>query len=502
MTRLRTLGELLPDTSGGPGSQIPVPQIAVDSRCVQPGDVFVAVRGHQFDGHDFVDDAIRSGAAAIVAESLPNGGAKPSVPFVVVDDSATAWAQLSMALQLNSRSAPIFAGVTGTNGKTTTAWMLRSILNAAGLQTGLLGTIEVDDGRNRLPAVMTTPSSASLARHTAQMLDVGTTHAVLEVSSHALGQRRCAGLQLDTAAVTNITHDHLDYHKTVAEYRAAKARIGQLMAADRPLLINADDEGCQAVKSLLGRATISFGEANADLTAELLTRTHRSQRIRFRLLAGSVNARLKLIGPHNIANALAAAGMAEQLGIGPDAIATGLEALKCVPGRLERIDAGQPFQVLVDYAHTPDALDRVIRTLRTFAPGRLICVFGAGGNRDESKRPLMGTAASQADLSLITSDNPRQECPQQIAEQIATGFAPGSAFEFALDRREAFARAFALAEPGDVVLLAGKGHEASQQEAGQFVPFDDRKVAVEELQRTTHADPAAWQPVFAGSRSA
>lgn len=506
-----SLQQLLPSddsdqqwTSAAAAKQIRATGVTADSRQVTPGDVFVAVAGTQTDGHSFVTQAIANGAVAVVTEILIKG---ISIPQYVTDCSATAFAQMCMRFSVGTHCPIVSVGITGTNGKTTSSWMLRSILKAAGLRTGMVGTIESDDGQQRCPSEVTTPPADVLAAHMRRLMEQRATHSVLEISSHALVQNRSAGIQLSAAAITNITQDHFDYHHTLESYRKAKASIAELLHADAPLLLNLDDPGCQYVMDrLVGSAgVITFGVDNpeAELRAIQLQNNHRSQRIKLELAQGDAEIRLRMIGRHNVENCLVAAGLAEQLGIRLADIVAGLESLHSVPGRLERIDEGQSFQVLVDYAHTPDAMKRCLTTIRDFVPGRIICVFGAGGNRDNAKRPMMGKSASIADYCLITSDNPRSEEPETIALQISEGFVTGTEYEIQLDRREAIAQAFRIAEPGDVVLLAGKGHESVEEIGSQRSKFDDRDVARTLLKEMAACQTAAeLQPRFPLPKSA
>jgi len=510
-----SLQQLLPDSdlSACPSNynstptsatKIAVSGVKCDSRTVTRGDVFVAIPGVSVDGHRFVDEAIANGACAIVTQAPVDG---LPVPQFAVTCTATAFAKMSMTLRVGSRCPVVCAGITGTNGKTTTSWMLRSILQASGLRSGLVGTIEASNGAESFPSSMTTPSASDLADLMQSLVKKRTSHCVLEISSHALVQKRCEGLRLSAAAITNITQDHFDYHQHIDAYRAAKASIANLLHPDAPLLLNVDDPGCQFVMDrLVGSASaISFGVNNpdAELQATVLHKTHRSQRIRLRMAQGDAEIRLRLIGHHNVANSIVAAGLAEQLGVRLEHIVNGLESLHAVPGRLERIDEGQPFQVLVDYAHTPDAIARSVGAIREFVPGRILCVFGAGGDRDPLKRPLMGEAAAAADYCIVTSDNPRSEAPEAIMQQVATGFPAGADFETIVDRREAIAHALDAAEPGDVVLIAGKGHETVQVIGDQTLCFEDRSVARELLQELTASPvPDVHQPVFLLPRSA
>ena len=491
------LRQLLRDSHFVGCQDIGANSVTADSRCVTPGALFVAVPGTQTDGHDHVASAIAAGCCAVVvSRELPD----LSVAQCVVPCPSTAFATISMALHMGRETMPICAGVTGTNGKTTTTWMLRAILDAAEISAGLIGTIENDNGMVSAPATMTTPSADVLAADIRRMVDSNTSHCVLEISSHALVQKRCSALKLSAAAITNVTHDHLDYHRNIEEYRAAKKLIVDLLSHDAPLLLNIGDQGCRSIRDVVegSVSVVTYGceTSDSDLRVTPVSHTHRSQRLRLHLASGAADVRLRLIGLHNAENALAAAGLAEQLNVSSADIVRGLESLHAVPGRLERIDEGQLFQVIVDYAHTPDALRRALITIRGFVPGRVICVFGAGGNRDQSKRPLMAQAAAAADLCIVTSDNPRNENPNQIVSDIIAGMPSGTAVRAEVDRGVAIQQAIETAEPGDVVLIAGKGHESRQELDGETVPFDDRQVARKTLRERIHCEPYGQRLVF------
>ena len=468
--------------------------ICCDSRQIRPGFAFVAIRGIQGDGHAFVRQAASGGAAVVVVEHPQE---MLTIPQCVVPSTREAWSLLAMAGYGNPQQKLTMAGITGTNGKTTTAWLLRSILTAADHQTGLLGTIEHHDGYESHHACLTTPESVRQAELMTSMIKRGTTHCIMEISSHALAQQRCSAVPLAAALITNITHDHLDYHESESAYRAAKAQIAGLLHCDAPLLLNGDDEG---VRQLLRQAEcdyrrILFGTSDdCELRVKTLRQTHRSQRLKIFLAQGDAVVRVRLTGRHNASNCLAAAGMAEQLGISLAKIVRGLETTLSIPGRMERIDEGQPFDVVVDYAHTPDAVWNVLSTLRPHVHGRLICVFGAGGDRDRDKRPEMARAASAADHIIITSDNPRSESPARIIDDILQGFPPSRALDVDIDRRVAIRRGLEMAQPGDAVVIAGRGHESFQIIGENRISFDDRAVT-RELLRELHLEN------LAGSRS-
>ncbi len=455
-----------------------------DSRLVRPGDLFVAIVGGGCDGHDFVQEAVRAGATAVLAERM----LPITVPCVVVEDSRAAYGRICQALAgYPSRQLGVI-GVTGTNGKTTTTHLIASVLAQAGLPAGICGTLGAFDGLDAVDASHTTPPAPVLARWLAQTAANGCTHAVMEVSSHALSQARTAGVEIRAACFTNIRRDHLDFHGTLENYRAAKARLLEHLAPGGLAVVNVDDPACASLLSKIDGPALTVGlSREADLMATMLER-HLSEQT-FLLTAGSETAavRTRMIGAHHVQNCLVAAavGLAHEIEL--PTIAHGLEAVHSVPGRLERIECGQGFGVFIDYAHTADGLASALSALRPVTKGRLICVFGAGGNRDRTKRPLMGQAVGQrADVAIVTTDNPRDEDPAAIAADIYRGlrfFADQRQVEVVLDRGEAIHSALSEARPGDVVLVAGKGHEAYQTIGGRRIEFDDRQVARELLYR-------------------
>ena len=456
-----------------------------DSRNLRPGEVFVAVPGKSHDGHGFIEAAVSAGASAVMVER-PH--ARINIPQCVVPDVRAAFAKICLAQQGNPQRNLTVAGVTGTNGKTTSTWLLRAILESAGRTTGLLGTIEYSNGRARSAAALTTPASPQIAHLFADMAKQRASHCVMEISSHALDQRRCAALPLAVAAITNITRDHFDYHGDVRNYRTAKSRIADLLQPGAPLFIGVDDPGCRTVLDLLPSSTnvTTFGfTETAQTRVELTSATPRSQTLRMHLKSGTVEFISSLVGRHNALNLLTAAAMAEQLGMDLPIIADSLSAVTDIPGRMERIDLGQPFTILVDYAHTPDGITHCLATARALTRGRVILVFGAGGDRDREKRPLMAQAASSADSIIVTSDNPRSESPAKIIDEICQGFASLEHVQACIDRNIAIQKAVSMAQPDDVVIIAGRGHESIQQIGSRSISFDDRKVArriVRELQ--------------------
>ncbi len=447
------------------------------SEC-RPNSLFAVIRGTKADGHQHINEALKRGAAALLVDRPL---ADVAVPQCIVSDVRRAYAELCSAVMAHPSRHLGLAGVTGTNGKTTTTWLIRSILQAAGRQTGLLGTIEYSDGKTHEPSHLTTPEPAGLARRLAAMVSGGTTHAALELSSHALDQRRTSGTLLDAAVISNITQDHFDYHQNFAAYRRSKLRIFDYLKPAGLAIINVDDAGSRSCLDDATKRVTTYGlDEPADISAEIVSATLRGSRFRLSIGTGTVLVETGLIGRHNVSNCLAAAAVANHFGVQLDAIARGIETLTAVPGRLEAIDCGQPFPVFVDYAHTEDALRHCLASLRPLTKGRLICVFGAGGDRDKLKRPLLGRAAAEADLPVVTSDNPRTEAPEAIVNDIIAGFNGTRRQPYIeIDRERAIRWAIQHAGPTDTILIAGKGHETEQIIGEQRLHFDDREVARE-----------------------
>jgi UDP-N-acetylmuramoyl-L-alanyl-D-glutamate--2,6-diaminopimelate ligase len=457
-------------------ADIEVNSVAADSRAVEPGDLFAALVGNNTDGHDHVGKALAGGAAAVLAERfVPTDGR----PLCVVPDARVTFACLCQALADHPSRRLKVIGVTGTNGKTSTSWLIRGVLEAAGFRTGLLGTLEYSDGETAEAADLTTPPAPILAHWLGRMESAGCSHAVIEVSSHALAQARIEGIELNAACVTNVRRDHLDFHNTLANYRRAKSQIFKHLAADGFAVLNADDAIAAGFTELVSGPTLTVGmNSPAEVTAQMIERCRSEQT--FLLSAGSetVPVRTRMIGDHHVANCLIAAAVGLVYGIDLADIARGLEQVEQIPGRMERLECGQPFGVFVDYAHTPDALEMSLNTLREVTEGRLICVFGAGGQRDRDKRPLMGRVVeTAADLPIVTDDNPRREDPVRIRREIVRGFKWPSGARVIADRAEAIAFALSQAEAGDCVLIAGKGHEEYQLVGSRRQWFDDRHVA-------------------------
>lgn len=461
--------------------------IFYDSRRVQKNGLYVALRGARVDGHQFTDQAIERGAAAIVVERPES---HPRVTAIVVPDTRAALADLAFTFFNRPALRLKMAGVTGTNGKTTTTFLIRHILESAGMPSGLIGTVRYEIAGRILPATRTTPESLDLQEMLSQMAGAGCKAAVMEVSSHALAQDRVRGLEWDVAVFTNLTQDHLDFHGSMTNYFEAKAKLfsgltGQSYKRDPVAVINLDDShGEQLVHRLSGHLRVlTYGHSpRADFRASNYRAEFTGTSFQLDARGKIYLVRVPLIGRFNVANAMAALAAATALGANLREAVLSLAKAPQVPGRLEMVPAKRQFQVFVDYAHTDDALLNVLKTLRELGPRRLILVFGAGGDRDKQKRPLMGRVADQnADYSIITSDNPRKEDPLAIIADVQKGFRSGNS-EAVVDRTEAIARAIALAQPRDIVLIAGKGHETYQEFADHTIPFDDRQVALRALE--------------------
>ncbi|MDK2858557.1 MAG: UDP-N-acetylmuramoyl-L-alanyl-D-glutamate--2,6-diaminopimelate ligase [Verrucomicrobiota bacterium] len=455
--------------------------IAYNSRRITPGALFVALHGENTDGAVFVEDAIRRGAAAVLSQSPCATG--NGVPCIQVDNARKVLAKLSGAFYNHPAERLCSVGITGTNGKTTVSFMLREIFKAAGKHPGLIGTVRYEIGDRVVPAARTTPESPDIQAMLAQMERSGCDSVIMEVSSHALDQYRVYGILYDAAVFTNLTQDHLDYHGTFEEYFAVKTRLFRQVS--RFAVINRDDSWGRRLltESRFIAGCVSYGfDEGADVRGQDPVTDTLGSRMRVESPWGAAEISLQLIGRFNLHNALAAFATAAALGIPVDTIAKALAEMENVPGRLEAIPNKKGKRVFVDYAHTDDALLHVLEALRAITPGKLIVVFGCGGNRDTDKRRLMGQVAARlADYSIITNDNPRNETPENIAADIAAGFDSERKYEVVLDRRAAILRGLELTGKKDVLLVAGKGHETYQEFAGTIVPFDDREIVREAL---------------------
>jgi UDP-N-acetylmuramoyl-L-alanyl-D-glutamate--2,6-diaminopimelate ligase len=470
------LDQVMPGVTEGPAGGVEISALAYDNRLVEPGTLFFCVPGFTRDGHDFAGDAVARGAVALVVQHPLD----LAVPQIEVESVRAAMAPAAAAFYGDPTADLQIVGVTGTNGKTTTAFLVRELLEAAGRRTGLLGTVKSVIGGAEREVQRTTPEAIDLQRTFRDMLDAGDRACAMEVSSHALELRRADAIHYAAAIFTNLTQDHLDFHPTMEDYFAAKRRL--FVEADTATpVINIDDAyGTRLAAELSEPVTFGLrGEATysaADVHTELAGS-------RFRVLApdGELELSSPLRGEFNVYNVLGALAAARELGVPAQTCRDAIATAGQVRGRFETVDDGQPFAVLVDYAHTPDSLENVLRAARSLTDGRLIAVFGCGGDRDRGKRPLMGEIATRlADLAIVTSDNPRSEDPEAIIAEILTGARHPTPHN--PDRRQAIAQAISEASPGDVVVIAGKGHEQGQEfERGRKIPFDDVTVAHEIL---------------------
>jgi UDP-N-acetylmuramoyl-L-alanyl-D-glutamate--2,6-diaminopimelate ligase len=460
--------------------------VRYDSRRVGPGNLFIAVRGACFDGHSFIEQAVDRGAVAIIGEEA---GLSKRATTIVVPNSREALARLAATYYGDPSRKLKVIGVTGTNGKSTTTFLVKHLLERANQSTGLIGTIQYEIGERVLPAQRTTPESLDLQELLSQCVEAGCRNVVLEVSSHALCQGRASEIAFDVGAFTNLTQDHLDFHRGMKEYFEAKARLFDSVRdnqkKERTAVINIDDPYGQQLVARFGRDlpifTYGMG-ARAEFRASNFKVEMNGTSYQLDAKEKSYLVRLPLIGRFNIYNSLAALAAAHAVGADLRTSVLALANAPQIPGRLETVPAKRQFQVFVDYAHTDDALMNVVRTCRDLHPNRLILVFGCGGNRDRTKRSLMGTVADQyADYAILTSDNPRKEDPEAIVRDIEAGFKRKN-YEKIVDRKEAISRAIALAQPKDIVLIAGKGHEKYQEFSDYTIPFDDVEVAARALE--------------------
>ncbi len=478
---------------GDPRTEIA--SVTHNSRAVGPGDLFCCVPGSTADGHDHAPAAVAAGAAALLVERpLGLGVAEVQVASVraaMGPVAANAWDRPSTKVAV--------LGVTGTNGKTTTTYLLEAIARAAGIRPGVIGTIGARIDGEPVPGERTTPEATELQALLARMVEAGVGLAAIEVSSHALVMHRVDGTRFAAACFTNLSHDHLDFHASLEDYFEAKALLFDPARTDAAAANLDDPHGAEIARraEAAGLAVLGFGLEAPAAVVRVEALDARPDGNRFRLVSpyGSADVASPLVGPFNASNALAAAATALAAGLDVDSVAAGLSAPVIVPGRMERIEAGQPFPVLVDYAHTPDGLEQVLRAARRLVDerdGRLVVVFGCGGDRDRAKRPAMGKAAATlADVLVVTSDNPRSEDPQAIIDEVVAGVPSGVHPIVEPDRRAAVALALADRRRGDVVVVAGKGHESGQTAGGVTVPFDDRVVAREELARLGRSNGTA-----------
>ncbi len=507
--KLRDLLKALGNTAPLPDAvqEFEVAGIAHDSRQVVPGSLFVAVRGFNSDGHQFIPQAVKQGARAVVAE-IANPAAVPDVPIILVPDTRKALATLAAVFYgYPSRQIKI-VGITGTKGKTTTSYLVKSIIEAAGHVTGLIGTIDYRVGNKIYAAPNTTPESTDVQRLLREMADSGAEYCVMEVSSHALALGRTDECVFETAVFTNLQEDHLDFHKDRKSYFQAKLLLFTGLAPDKIAIINDDDDASREIAERTKAKISTFGlSGQSDIHPEKQI-GYGIDGLSFSVQTpkGIIEVASPLVGKHNVYNILAAIGAASALGFDTESISHGIARMRAVPGRMEKVDEGQPFGVVVDYAHTEESLARLLEAVREVATGLVITVFGCGGDRDRTKRPKMGaTALKGSDVVIVTSDNPRTEDPIRIIREIEAGMTSAGVRVAAIgsagsdrsgktpylvnpDRRKAITAAISMAKAGDIVVLAGKGHEDYQIIGEKKIHFDDREVAREEIKKRQMAE--------------
>lgn len=469
-----------------------ITSVTDDSRSVSSGSLFVAVKGERVDGHTYVGQAIKAGAAAIVGQDSVE---RASVPFVQVTDSRKALGLIGSRFYGDPSVQLAMIGVTGTNGKTTTTYLCKALLENIGRRVGLIGTVAYQIGAETIPASHTTPGAVELQRLLARMNEAQLDSVVMEVSSHALAMDRTAGCEYDVAVFTNLTQDHLDYHRTMEEYFQAKLRLftglGQGKKTRQRAIVNMDDPRGVYVRAACRVPVWGYAlNVSADLVAENVRLSMNGSTFTAATPAGTFTVESRLVGEHNVYNLLGAIGVALHGGATCDQVREAVARVSNVPGRFERVSAGQDFTVVVDYAHTEDALVRLLTAARTLKTQRIITLFGCGGDRDRGKRPKMGRAAVEfSDVVILTSDNPRTEDPLAILREVEAGVRealqrrPSVQYHMVADRREAIGTAVRLARPGDILLIAGKGHEDYQIVGTKKMHFDDREVAREAIQQ-------------------
>jgi UDP-N-acetylmuramoyl-L-alanyl-D-glutamate--2,6-diaminopimelate ligase len=452
------------------------PGLCVDSRLVKAGDIFVAVKGTVYDGHDFIDKALDAGAKYIVCQQRYS-----QYEIIIVDDSAKAAALLAQAGRGNPASQLTNLAVTGTNGKTTVAYLVRSVIQNAGQKCGLISTIIYDTGLSSCQATLTTPDCLAIAERQQQMANAGSKYMVIEASSHALSQNRLAAINFKAAAFTNLGGDHLDYHKTKEDYLTAKTKLFEALSPGATAVLNKESPEAKQIAEKTDAKILWYAvDAPADITAHIESTDITGTVFVLDYAGQKAKVKTPLLGRYNVSNHLAAAGLCLAVGFDLETIAAGLSALRTIPGRLEKLDWDGDFSVLIDYAHTDDALKNVLATLKPLCNGKLSVVFGCGGDRDRTKRPRMAGVAEQlADFVIVTSDNPRTEQPEDIIKEIVTGFENPDSQTITIqpDRKKAIELAIKTADRDDIVLIAGKGHETYQLIGKQKFDFNDNKIA-------------------------
>ena len=457
-----------------------ISEIVYDSRKAAPGSLFICIDGFNEDGHDYIDNAVNNGSVAVLIEKKLEDY-RDDLTYVKVNDSRQAMSYLARTFYDYPLEKLKLIGVTGTNGKTTTTYLIKSIIDQAGFKTGLIGTINVIIGKERLPATRTTPESLDLYRYYHKMFQSGVKYVVMEVSSHALDLKRVQGIKFDAAVFTNISQDHLDYHKSISDYLKAKSRLFKQLKKSGTGIINIDDNYAEDIITATNGDYLTYGlDKGADIKASNIDLNARG--VSFSVNDNKINdINLNLTGRFNVYNSLAAIGATKALNFDEDDIKNGLENIKGVPGRFELIDKGQDFAVVVDYAHTPDGMENVLQTVLEFVKGDIIVVFGCGGDRDQGKRPQMGQiAVKYGDECILTSDNPRSEDPLYILDQIEAGIKKtdfDTPYQVIPDRKQAIYSGVKKAQSEDMVIIFGKGHETYQVFKDKTIHFDDREIA-------------------------
>lgn len=456
-------------------------RICIDSRCAGNGDVFVAIKGSDSDGHDFINQAIENGAKYIVCEQKQKVN---KAEFIVVENSAIAAAKLAQAANGNPASKLINLAVTGTNGKTTVAYLTRSVIETAGEKCGLLSTITYDTAGEKYESNLTTPSCLTIAEKQSQMLEAGAKYMVIEASSHGICQNRLAAIDFKAAAFTNLASDHLDYHKTQKDYLAAKTKLFEQLSANATAVLNKQSPQAEQIAKKTKAKILWYAiDEKTDITAKIKSADITKTVFTLEYAGKSATVKTPLAGTYNVSNQLAAAGLCIAAGFDLQTIANGLAALKNVPGRLEKVES-KTANVFIDYAHTADGLEKVLSTLKPLCQAKLILVFGCGGDRDKTKRPQMAkTAEKFADFIIVTNDNPRTENAKKIIDQIAAGFGNLKKVTIQIDRKQAIESAIKSADKNDIVLIAGKGHENYQIIGKEKLHFSDKEIALEFLNK-------------------
>lgn len=461
------------------------PHLCLDSRLVKPGDIFVAIKGTAYDGHDFIDQAITNGAKYIVCQNRKAICEMRDMKYeiIIIDDSAKAAAVLAQSANGNPASKLTNLAVTGTNGKTTVAFLVRSVIQSTGQKTGLISTVIYDTGIETTQASLTTPDCLTIAEKQAQMIKAGSKYMIAEASSHALSQNRLAAIDFKAAAFTNLAAEHLDYHKTQQNYLAAKTELFKNLSPDSTAVLNKQSPYTKQIAENTKAKILYYAvDEQADITARIESTDLTKTTFQLKYAGRTQKIQTPLLGKFNVSNYLAAAGLCLAAGFDLKTIAAGLSALKTVPGRLEKIDSESNFTVFIDYAHTDDALKNTLSTLKPLCKAKLIVLFGCGGDRDSTKRPRMAAVAEQfADYIIITNDNPRTEQPEYILGEIMTGFdnPVADSITVELDRKTAVEQAIKTAKKDDIVLIAGKGHETYQIIGKEKFDFSDKQVALQ-----------------------